>query len=181
MQNSLVFLIKTLSDLYILTFMLRLILQWQRADFYNPLSQFVVRVTNPLVRPLRRMIHPVGGVDIASLVLLLGMECLASWLIMSLYGISPSPLLLLRVAVLRLISLAVWFYSISLFIYVILSWVGQGGYSPAAMLLGKLVEPLLRPARRLLPPIAGLDLSPMLILIALQAIAMAIPLPAYLR
>lgn len=181
MQNSLVFLFKTLSDLYILTFLLRLILQWTRADFYNPVSQLMVRVTNPLVRPLRRLLPAAGRIDSATLLLLILLECGATWVLVSLYGISPGPVDLLRLAMLRLLSLTLWFYSVGLLIYVILSWVGQGGYNPAAAMLADLLEPILRPARRLLPPIAGLDLSPMLLLILIQAIVMALPLPGYLR
>jgi YggT family protein len=181
MQNALIFLIKTFADLYVLTFLLRLLLQWVRADFYNPFSQFVIRVTDPLVRPLRRRIRPAGGLDLATLIVVVGLECIATWVIMSLYGIAPTVLDLLRISALRLVSLGLWFYSVSLFIYVILSWVSPGGYNPAAVLLADLVEPVLRPVRRFIPSIGGLDLSPMLVLIALQAVAMALPLPNFLR
>jgi YggT family protein len=83
-------------------------------------------------------------------------------------------------ALLRLISLVLWFYTGAVFIYVLLSWFGDRGGNPMAMLLGELVEPLLRPARRLLPPINGFDLSPLIVLLLLQAAMIALPLPPYL-
>lgn len=181
MQNALVFLFKTLSDLYILAFLLRLMLQWTRADFYNPLSQVVVRVTNPLVRPLRRMVPAIGKMDTATLLALLGLECAATWVLLQLYGVAPAPFDLLRLSALRVVSLTLWFYSVGLLIYVIMSWVGPRAYSPAGAMLADLLEPILRPARRMLPAIAGLDLSPMLILILIQAIVTALPLPGFLR
>jgi YggT family protein len=181
MQNSLIFLFKTLSDLYILAFLLRLILQWTRANFYNPISQVVVRVTNPLVRPLRRIVPAIGKIDTATLLVLLGLECAATWVILRLYGVAPAPLDLLQFTALRVVSLTLWFYSVGLLIYVVLSWVGPRAYNPATAMLTDLLEPILRRARRLLPPIAGLDLSPMLILILIQTIVMALPLPGFLR
>src|SRR5690606_887548 len=83
--------------------------------------------------------------------------------------------------VLRLVNLTIWFYTIAIFVYVILSWIGQGRYTPIGAFLADLVEPVLAPARRILPPIAGLDLSPLLVLILLQAVSIALPLDMYLR
>jgi len=88
---------------------------------------------------------------------------------------------MLLYSLLRLIALAVWFYTVALFIYVLLSWFGDRGMNPMSELLGELVEPLLRPARRLLPPIGGLDLSPLIVILLLQAALIALPLPNYLR
>ncbi len=181
MQNSLIFIVKTLSDLYLLTYLLRFILQWVRADYYNPIAQFVLRVTNPLVVPARRMLPSVGGVDLPTLVVLLVLECAVTWLLLTLYGASTPFLNLLYLALLRLIMLALWFYAIAILVYVVLSWVGQRHGSPVASLLADIVEPVLRPVRRILPPIAGLDLSPLLVLIALQAVIIALPLPPALR
>ena len=181
MQNSLVFLVKTLSDLYILAHLLRLILQVIGVDRYNPLAEFIWRVTNPLVMPLRRVLPRTRVIDLASVVALLALECAATWALGALIGISLTPDLFVTFVLLRLVSLTLWFYSVSILIYVILSWVGQGGYSPIAMILARFNEPLLRPVRRILPPIAGFDLSPLLVLILIQAIVLALPLPLYLR
>src|SRR5690606_29422568 len=83
--------------------------------------------------------------------------------------------------VLRLVNLTIWFYTIAIFVYVILSWVGQGRYTPIGAFLADLVEPILRPARRIVPLIGGLDLSPLLVLVLLQALSIALPLMPELR
>jgi YggT family protein len=181
MQNSLVFLVKTLSDLYILVHLLRVILQFIGVDRYNPLAEFIWRVSNPLVMPLRRILPRSSVIDLASVVTLLALECAATWLLTTLLGIVPTIDAFALYVLLRLVSLTLWFYSVSILIYVILSWVGQAGYSPMAMILSRFNEPILRPVRRILPPIAGLDLSPLLVLIAIQALVLALPLPFYLR
>lgn len=181
MQNALVFLIKTLTDLYILTYLLRFILQWVRADFYNPISQFVIKVTNPFVVPARRVVPSFGGIDMPTLIVLILLECLATWLLLAVAGLSVNPNRFALFVFLRLTSLTLWFYTVSILVYVILSWFAQGGYSPISMILSQLNEPILRPFRRMLPPIGGLDLSPLIALILLQAVSIALPLPAYLR
>jgi len=181
MQNSLLFLIKTISDLYLLTYLLRFILQWVRADYYNPFAQFVLKVTNPLVVPARRLLPSAGGVDLPTLVVLVALEALSTWLLIVLANDSVTIARFALYVVLRIVSLTLWFYLVATLIYVILSWVGQRQYSPVGAVLGELVEPLLRPARRLLPPIAGLDLAPLLVLILIQAIVIALPLPWFLR
>ena len=181
MRDPLIFLIKTLTDLYLLTFLLRFILQWIRADFYNPFVQAIVKITNPLIAPVRRVVPTSRSVDVPTLVVLILLEFLATWVLVYIAGypsgLDPLPVLVLY----RLIKLTLWFYFVSIFIYVILSWIGQRGYNPISLMLSELNEPVLRPFRRILPPIAGIDLSPLLVLILLQAGQMAIPLPFFLR
>jgi YggT family protein len=181
MQNSLIFIVKTLTDLYLLTYLLRFILQWVRADYYNPLAQFILNVTNPLVVPARRLLPPAGGIDLPTLVVLILLECLATWMLIALAGASVPVGTFLAYVGLRLINLTLWFYSIGILIYVILSWVAPGQPNPMRRVLAEIVEPVLRPVRRLLPPIGGLDLSPLLVLIAIQAAIIALPLPGMLR
>lgn len=181
MQNALIFVVKTLTDLYVLTFLLRFIMQWTRADFHNPFADVILRVTNPLVRPARRLLPAARGVDLPTLILLLVLEALATLILLWLYGDRVPTSRFLVLVVLRLVNLTIWFYTIAIFVYVILSWIGQGRYSPIGALLGDLVEPILAPARRIVPPIAGVDLSPLLVLILLQAVSIALPLAPYLR
>ena len=109
------------------------------------------------------------------------LEAAVTWLLLSLVGASAPVGTFLFLVLLRLIMLTLWFYSIAILIYVVLSWVGQRHGSPIASLLGDVVEPVLRPVRRILPPIGGLDLSPLLVLILLQALIIALPLPPVLR
>jgi YggT family protein len=179
--NAVFYLVKTISDLYLLTFLFRFILQWVRGDFYNPLSQFIIKVTNPLVVPARRIIPSVGEVDVPTLVVLVLLECIVTWLLLTLAGTATTVETFALYVVLRLVSLTLWLYTISILVYVILSFFAQAAYSPIAMLLGNVVGPVLRPVRRILPPIGGLDLSPWLVLVVLQALMVALQLPPELR
>lgn len=181
MTQALLFLIKTITQLYVLTYLIRFVLQWVRADFYNPLSQFIVRITNPLVIPTRRAIPSAGGMDVATLVVMLALEAVFTWLILGLFGAFPSPPTFVLFVVLRLVAMTIMFYTIVIIVYAIMSFVGPGHATPLSLLLAQIVEPVLGPFRRLLPPIGGLDLSPLLVLILLQAVLVALPLPPLLR
>jgi YggT family protein len=163
------FLITVVFDLYILAVMLRFLLQLVRADFYNPISQFLVTVTNPPLRPLRRFIPGYRGVDLASVVLMLLLKAVEIALIsLAIYGRVPGIAGLFIISFAELLNLIIYIFIFAILIQVIISWVNPGAYNPATVLLYRLTEPLLRPARRLLPPISGLDLSPLLVFIVLQ-------------
>ncbi len=183
MEAALLFLTRTLLDLYLLAYLLRFILQWMRVDFYNPFSQFIVRATNPLVIPARRVIPAAGGIDLATLVVVVLLQLATTYLLLLIVGVSPDLLSLLRLAGLRLVSSILWLYFVTILLYVILSWVSPGGRSAVNAMLSTLNAPLLRPVRRVIPPIAGLDLSPLIVLIAIQALLIAVrePLPYFLR
>lgn len=175
--NAAVFLIQTVFGLYILAVLLRFLLQWVHADFYNPVSQFLVKMTTPLLRPLRRVIPGFGGIDVASVVLMLVLQIIELALIALLLNqpISVSGLLVLAVAALLALLIKVFLFSI--LIQVILSWVRPGDHSPVSLLLYQLNEPLLAPARRIIPAFSGLDLSPILVLVLLQLSLMIIVAP----
>lgn len=166
--NPLEFLINTLFGLYILTIMLRFLLAVVRADFYNPISQFLVKVTNPPLLLLRRLIPSIGKIDTSALVLMLLLQMLSFLLIAVLRGGQFSVAVLFILSIEELVSLFLNVFLFAIFIQVILSWVGQGTYNPAVSLLYSLTEPVLRPCRRLIPPVSGIDLSPLLALIAIQ-------------
>ncbi|WP_211245090.1 YggT family protein [Sedimenticola selenatireducens] len=172
LTDPLAFLIQVIFDLMILVVMLRFILQLVRANFYNPISQFTVKMTTPLLRPLRRVIPGMGGIDIASIVLMILLKTLELILIMLVSGTGVQPLAAMAIAIPELISLAINFFLIAILIQVILSWVNPGSYSPATDLIQSITAPLLRPAQRLIPPIGGIDLSPMAVLVALQLLKM---------
>ena len=166
-MTAVIFLVQTLFGFYILAVMLRFLLQCVRADFYNPLVQFLVRITNPPLLPLRRIVPGYKGLDLASVVLAFALQLLEVLLITLLLdrGASVGGLLLLTVA--ELLKLLINIYLWGLVIQAVLSWFNPDPYHPAARLLAQLTAPLLRPARRLLPPISGVDLSPMLAIVAL--------------
>jgi len=174
LTNPIEFVISTLFHLYITVVMVRFLLQWVRADFYNPVSQFVVKVTNPLLKPLRRIIPGWGGLDIAAIVLMVLLQMLSLLLVLLLRGGGLPISTLLIGSVAELVSLAFNVYIFAIIIQAVLSWVNPGHYNPVSAILYSLTDPLLRPARRLLPPISGIDLSPLLVILALQVLKMLV-------
>jgi len=174
LSSPLTFLISTLVSLYILAVMLRFLLQLTRADFYNPLSQFIVKITTPALRPLRRVIPGWGGVDIASLVLMLLLQMLSVWLIFLLGGRAIDPFNLVIVSVAQLVDLAFSVFIFAILIQAILSWITPGTYNPVTSVLFSLTEPVLRPVRRIVPPISGFDLSPLVAILGLQVMRMLV-------
>ncbi len=184
MTSALDFVLTTLFQLYIAVMLIRFLLQYARADFYNPLSQFVVKVTTPLVRPVRRIIPGLAGLDLATLLIAYLLTVLQIALVgthISQYqipglidGQSLLPLTIALVALVDIIALSIGIFIVAIIIQAISSWINPGSYNPILGLLHSLTEPMLRPARRLLPPIGGLDLSPLLVLLALQVAKMLI-------
>ncbi|MEJ2059436.1 MAG: YggT family protein [Gammaproteobacteria bacterium] len=167
------FLVHTLFTIYIVIVMLRVLLALVRADFYNPMSQFIVRATNPVLVPFRRLIPSIGRIDTGAIVLLLLLKLIELALLLMLgggnFGQSMSVLpLLLFMAVFELIRLLINVYIFALIIQAVLSWVSPGAYgNPMALLLYSLTEPLLRPIRNILPPMGMIDFSPMAAIILL--------------
>jgi len=170
--NAATFLIETLVGLYILIVMLRFLLQWARADFYNPVSQFIVKATQPPLAPLRRIIPGLAGLDLAALVFMFVLKFVELWLVTALLGIPPQVGGLAMLSIAELLGLAINVYVFAILIQVIISWVNPGMYNPVMGLLHSLNEPLLAPARRVIPPISGLDLSPIAVIIVLQLVSM---------
>jgi YggT family protein len=174
-MSALIFIITALSRMVIMVFLLRLLLPLCRADSRNPFSQAVLRFTNPLVLPLRRVLPPIKRLDTASLVSVLLIQLASTALIWTLNGLGfNSPLLFLAASLRELISMLLQFYLFALMLYAVLSWVAPSDYSPAASLLRSLCTPVLRPFQRYIPPIAGLDLSVLFALIAIQALQILI-------
>ncbi|MDT8383572.1 MAG: YggT family protein [Gammaproteobacteria bacterium] len=175
--NAGVFLVQTLFGLYIGAVMIRFLLARVRADFYNPVSQFLVKVTNPTLVPLRRLIPSMLGIDVASVVLMLGLQLLELFVIGLISGLGLQPLGLVVLSLAELLSLLLQIYFFTILIQVVLSWVSPGNYNPAVALLYSLNEPLLGRARRLLPPIQGFDLSPIVVMIGIQLLTILLVAP----
>jgi YggT family protein len=174
LTNPIVFLVQTLLGLYAAVVLVRFLLQWVRADFYNPVSQFVVKATTPLLRPLRRVIPGQGGLDLAALVLAWLVKALELFLVALILALPVNPLGALAWSLPELVSLVIDIFIFAVFFRVILSWLNPDPYNPMAGLLDKLTEPVLGPARRLLPPVGGLDLSPVLVAIGLVLLRMLV-------
>ena len=166
--RALTYLISTLFDLYIVAVLLRLILQWVRADFYNPLSQFLVKLTSPLLVPMRRVIPSIGRLDTAAVVLALLLEVTSLFVISSINSFSITGLSLLILAVTKLLMAFLWLYFFLILAIVILSWVGGSLRHPIIPLIHQLTEPVLRPLRKWIPPIGGMDLSPLFAIIGIR-------------
>jgi YggT family protein len=167
-SNAGVFLIDAIFGLYIFAVLLRFLFQLVRADFYNPLCQAIVTVTNPPLRPLRRYVPSLAGLDTASILLLLVLQMANTLLVALVLGLSPNPVGLIVVAVAELLGKVVWTFIGAIIIQVILSWVSPGAYNPVSSVVHALTEPLLAPARRVLPPLGAIDLSPLVVILGLQ-------------
>jgi len=176
---ALIYIVQALLQYLLVTaFLLRLLLPLVRANMRNPLSQAVLRVTNPLILPLRKVLPPIGRIDTASVIALFLVQAATIAIIATLAGIGlTNPLFLLKTSLLSILISLIQFYRFAVLIYVLLSWLSPPGYNPASDLLHSLCNPLLRPVRRLIPPIAGLDLTPIFVLIALQALLIVVPQP----
>ena len=170
-MEALIFIIETLLRLALFVVLLRLLMQWSRADFRNPIGQAVVKLTNPLVVPLRRVLPPMGKLDTASIVSVVLIALLEVGAVLALRGYgTPGPLWWIRSVVVEIVHTTLWTYFYAIVLYALLGFVVPGGYSPMQSLLASLCEPFLRPFRRLIPPIAGLDLSPLWACIGIQAL-----------
>jgi YggT family protein len=172
-MNLVADLVSTLGGLYLLAILLRFLLQIARADFYNPLSQAVVRITDPLVRVFRTFIPGYRGLDFSSLILALVVEGLLIFLLISLYGYQMpgiGSIVTWSLAGVLLFILNIYFYAIlaAIIMSFVMMFSGNMNPHPALQLIWQLTEPVMRPVRSLLPPIGGLDFSPILIFLAIE-------------
>jgi YggT family protein len=171
-MSAIVYILDTLLGLALVVVLGRLLLQWTRADFRNPLSQAIVKLTNPLILPLRRVLPPVGKVDTASVVavLLVAVVKIACLYWLSDVPVPPPVLSWIRAVLTEIARTLLWTYFYAIVLYALLSMIAPGGYSPLQSLLASVCEPVLRPIRRIIPGISGLDLSPLWAGIVIQAL-----------
>ena len=164
-------LVHTLFNLFLIAVLLRLLLQFARADFYNPVSQFLVKVTKPFLQPLRRIIPGLLGIDMAAVVLAILAQMLAITLLLFMNGFGfANPLALILWSVIGCVGVIVNIYFFSILASIILSWVAPGSYNPFVLLLHQLTEPVMAPFRKLLPSMGGLDLSPILVFLLINVV-----------
>jgi YggT family protein len=180
-NNAFFYLVSTLFDIYLWVVMLRVMLQAVRADFYNPISQLIWQLTQPILGPAQKVLPKYRHWDIAALVLLLVVAVIEIYVVAAILGYDLSPLQSLWFALLKLVTLALNLYTFALFVQAILSWVGPGVSNPAGSILWSINEPLLRPVRRVIPPMSGLDLSPLVVILLLQFVNLLVPLPGIFR
>jgi YggT family protein len=181
--NAGVYIIQTFFGLYTLLIMVRMLMQVARADYYNPICQAIVKITEPAVRPLRPVLPSVMGVDFASLVVAFLVQLAAIMLIMKLYGQPVFSPLYAAWVLIGLFSIIFTIYFFALIIMVIASFIAPYSDHPALTLIHQLVEPVCAPARKLLPPMGGLDFSIILVFVAINVIEIIVinPIAATLQ
>ena len=175
-NNVLTFLIHTLFTLYIGAILLRVILSATRADFYNPISQFLVTITNPVLIPLRKILPSIGSIDTASWMLVFSLKALEIFLLLFIRGLQPSPEALIVGTILQVVIIFVSIFLYAVIIRAILSWFAgmNMAQNPLLSILNSITEPLLAPARKLIPPAGMFDLSAMVVILFLYCILIAL-------
>ncbi|MHC8307819.1 YggT family protein [Pseudomonas sp. PB3P13] len=175
LNTAAVYVLQTLGSLYLLIVLLRFVLQLVRANFYNPLCQFIVKATQPLLKPLRRIIPSMFGLDMSSLVLaiLVQLVLMALTLLLT-YGTTGNPLQLFIWSLIGVTALFLKIFFFAMIISVILSWVAPGSHNPGAELVNDICEPALAPFRKIVPNLGGLDISPILAFLVLKLIDMLV-------
>jgi len=174
LSDPIIFLLDTVFSFYILAVLIRFLLQWVGGDFYNPISQFLVKITHPILRVLRRYIPAIGKIDTSSVVLLLVLQMISDSIVLMLKGLSFSFAALALLSFSQLISLLLNVFVFAIFARAILSWLNPGTFNAASNLLYSLTEPLLATCRRMVPDLGGIDLSPLIVLVGLQLAKMLI-------
>ena len=171
---ALVYIVEAVSYLVLGVLLLRLLLPFLRADFRNPIAQAILKLTSPLVVPVRRFVPSIGRLDTALVLIIFAIQLFIVWLTFEISGQSAGMDILAFRSIVNLLALAINLFIFSIFIRIIISWVAAGQYSPVAAIVGTISEPVLRPFRRLLPPLGGFDLSPILAIISLTALKIVV-------
>jgi len=169
MTQALYFIVKTLAQLYLLLLLLRFWLPWLRADFRNPIAQGILRFTSPLIVPLRRFLPSIGRLDTATVLVAFVVQYVTVLALLAIVRRSADTAEVALVSIIELAILSLNLFFFAILIRIILSWVAPGNYNPITALLTTLSEPVLRPFRRLIPSIGGLDISPIFAIVLLQA------------
>ena len=170
-MSSLLIVIQFVFSLATLLFLLRFLLQASGADFYNQISQAIVKATDVICRPLRTVLRPYRNFDLASLVVAWIISAISIALIFALTSSAAPPVLsVLWVGLIRMLLVLTQFYFWAILIIVIASFVAQGAYHPALLLLQQLVDPIIAPVRRVLPTLGPLDLSPMVVILLIYIV-----------
>ena len=161
----------TLFWLLTLAFVLRLLFQLVRANFRDPMADAIVRVTNWLILPLRKVLPPIGKVDTATVVAVIAVASIRTFAALALAGQGIGDVgVFLRITIINLADLVLRVYLFALLLYWLTSYVSPGGYAPGVRLLAQLCEPILKPVRRLIPPIGQIDFSVLWVSIAIGAL-----------
>ena len=167
--SAIVFIVNAVTSLYLLVLLLRFWMPWLRADFRNPLAQGILRLTSPIVIPVRRIVPSFGRLDTATVLVAFIIQYLSVLLLLLIMGQAAAIPVIALTAIVKLVVLSINLFVYAIFLRIILSWISQGGYNPATAIIATLTEPVLRPFRRLIPPLGGFDISPIFAIILLLA------------
>ncbi len=170
MPEAIYFIVRTLTQLFLLLLLLRFWLPWLRADFRNPVAQGILRITSPLVIPIRRLLPSIGRLDTATILLTFVVQFLAVVLLLAILNRMADPFTIALVCIIELAILSLNLFFFVILIRIILSWISPDNYNPVTALLTTISEPILRPFRRLIPPVGGFDISPIFAIVLLQAV-----------
>jgi YggT family protein len=170
-MDAIRYIVDTLLWLLNLAFLLRLLFQWVRANFRDPMADAIVRMTNWLILPLRRVLPPIGKIDTATVVSVLAVASLRTFAVLALAGQGVGDLILfLRITLVDLAEMVLKIYLFAMLLYALTSFVSPGGHAPGVRLLSQLCEPILKPVRRIIPPIGQIDFSVLWVSIAIGAL-----------
>jgi YggT family protein len=165
-----VFLIQTFLGLYFIVIMVRFLMQVSRVDYYNPICQGIITITDPAIKPLKRFLPTLRGVDFATLLVAFIIQLVSVSLIMLIKGGYAFHPLYIAWTMLGMFSTIFDIYFVALIVMVIASWIAPHANHPALSLVMQLTEPVCEPARKLLPPMGGLDFSIILVFVAITLI-----------
>lgn len=168
-SSAIVFIVNAITSLYLLVLLLRFWLPWLQADFRNPLAQGILRFTSPIIIPVRRIVPSFGRLDTATVLVAFIIQYFTVLLLLLIIGQTAGFAPIAVTAIFKLIVLSINLFVYAIFIRIILSWISQGSYNPATAIIATLTEPVLRPFRRIIPPMGGFDISPIFAIILLLA------------
>jgi YggT family protein len=161
-----VYLVDTVFAFFVLLLLARFHFQWLRVPFRNPVGEFVLATTSWIVMPVRRVIPGLAGLDLATLLLAFALQCLAIWIKAAIVGVEPAPAAVLGIAALDLLRYSLYILVFAILVQVLFSWINP--YAPMAPVFNAMTAPFLRPLRRFIPPLGGVDLTPLVLLIVIQ-------------
>ena len=161
-----IYLVDTVFVFFVLLLLARFHFQWLRVPFRNPVGEFVLATTSWIVMPARRVIPSLAGLDLATLLLAYALQCLALWIKTAIVGVEPALVSLLGIAALDLLRYSLYILVFAILVQVLFSWINP--YAPMAPVFNAMTAPFLRPLRRFIPPLGGVDLTPLVLLILIQ-------------
>ena len=163
------FLVSIVFEFFTMLILLRVMMQLAKADFYNPISQFIITLTNPPLKPLRRLIPGLWGIDFAALLLAIVVQTGGIVLLVALKGgLTPNFMLYIIYGIFGVLDIALELMFFIILVQIVISWIVPNSYHPIVILIRQLSDPIMAPFKRLIPPVGGLDFSPMIAILIIH-------------